>query len=136
MSEQLSLLFGNEHGGRRVGAGRPSKKGRRCVLHRKREIHRAYRPVHVTLRARLGSLRSLAVFPAIRDAILAANCARSEAFRVCTFSVQADHLRLIVEAASRSALVEGMRDVHVCRPRTSFRPLRGSRGSPQSRTAS
>ena len=57
-----------------------------------------------------------------------ANCAQPEAFRVCTFSVQADHLHLIVEAASQPALVEGMRGLAIRLARQVNRVL-GRRGS-------
>ena len=85
-------------GGSRKGAGRPPMAGRRrSVAHRARAGHRAAFPVHVTLRARAGlpSLRGEGVFGAVREAIRAAS---SEAFRVVHFSVQGDHVHLIVEA--------------------------------------
>ena len=84
-------------GGRRPGAGRPPAKGRRAVPHRRRAPHDARCPVHVTLRARRGlpSLRGGRVFGAVRAALGAASRA---GFRVLQFSVQADHVHLIIEA--------------------------------------
>jgi hypothetical protein len=53
----------------------------------------------------LPSLRFDAVFAALRAALARASCGR---FRVNHFSVQADHLHLIVEASSREALIRGL----------------------------
>jgi len=57
------------------------------------------------------SLRSQFVFPTVVGAIAAAN-ARGR-FQIVHYSVQADHLHLIVEARDRSALIEGMRGFSV-----------------------
>jgi REP element-mobilizing transposase RayT len=65
--------------------------------------------VHVTLRSVCRSLRTQFVFPTVRGAIHAANRAASEWFRVVHFSIQADHVHLIVEARDRASLVEGVR---------------------------
>ena len=106
---QLELTFSPGRGGRRVGAGRPPKAGRRRVPHRRRPIHRAGHPVHVTLRTVCRSLRTQFVFPTVRAALCDANCANPGRFRVVQFSVQGDHLHLIVEASEHAGLVQGMR---------------------------
>jgi hypothetical protein len=64
-------------------------------------------PVHVTLRAveALPSLRSLRVFPVLRHALSASHKA---AFRVVHFSVQTDHVHLVVEGDATVALVRGV----------------------------
>jgi putative transposase len=82
------------------------------VPHRGRAVHRAAHPVHLTLRAAKGvpSLRSDRVFPAIRDAIGQASLAE---FRVVQFSVQSDHLHLIVEAQDATALSSGARGLSI-----------------------
>jgi putative transposase len=79
------------------------------VLHRERPKHRPEHPVHVTLRTMCRSLRSPFVFPSLRNAIAAATRATPASFRIVEFSVQGDHIHLIVEAKDRGALVEGMR---------------------------
>jgi REP element-mobilizing transposase RayT len=63
--------------------------------------------VHVTLRAygSLPSLRSMRVFAAVRQALAAAHKAN---FRVVHFSVQGDHVHLVVEGDSHAALVRGL----------------------------
>lgn len=110
---QLNLPIPCGWGGRRGGAGRPAGTGRRCVPHRVRPAHRAAHPVHVTLRSRCRSLRSQFVFPTVRAALAAANGAAPDRFRIVEFSVQGDHIHLIVEAQSRSALVAGVRGLSV-----------------------
>ena len=92
--------------------GRKPKPGRRAVPHRAREAHSSSHPVHVVLRSRLRSLRTQFVFPTIRLALAKAARARAD-FRVTQFSVQGDHLHLIVEAASSAALSRGMQGLAI-----------------------
>jgi putative transposase len=102
-------MFGR--GGWRKGAGR--KPGPRPgVQHRRRPIHRAVNPVNLTLRARTGlpSLRSPALFRVVRDCIKASS---GEGFRVVVFSVQGDHVHLLVEADDHSRLGSGVRGLSI-----------------------
>ena len=99
-------------GGRRVGAGRPLGTGRRNVRHRVRESHRAEHPLHVVLRSSFQPLRSQFVFPTLRAALARATRARAD-FRVVHFSVQLDHLHLIVEASTKTALARGMQGLAI-----------------------
>jgi REP element-mobilizing transposase RayT len=69
--------------------------------------------VHVTLRASLGSLRSQLLFPTVRHAITLAGRRDVERFRVVHFSVQYDHVHLVVEAANKRALGAGMRSLAI-----------------------
>jgi REP element-mobilizing transposase RayT len=69
--------------------------------------------VHVTLRARLSALRSQFVFPTVRLALLRAARRDPEHFRIVHFSVQRDHVHLVVEAADKRALSSGVRSVSV-----------------------
>src|SRR5262245_19428560 len=108
-SRQLELPEPPTWGGRRRGAGRPLISGRRSpVQHRARPGHNPRWPVHVTLRARreIRSLREDAQFYAIRSAIASASTDR---FRVIHFSVQADHVHVVVEASDGRALALGIR---------------------------
>jgi REP element-mobilizing transposase RayT len=110
--QQLELEFGNTWGGRRAGAGR--KPGPRAnTPHRARPRHVASQPVHVTLRARLAPLRSQHLFPTIRLAIRRACHREPDRFRVVHFSVQRDHVHLLVEARDARALSSGMRSVAI-----------------------
>jgi REP element-mobilizing transposase RayT len=69
--------------------------------------------VHVTLRARIAPLRSQHVFPTVRLALLRAARRQPERFRLLQFSVQRDHVHLIVEAADARALSSGVRSVAI-----------------------
>jgi len=89
-------------GGARKGAGRKRAPGKRpSVPHRVRPPHHGANPVHVTLRARTGlpSLRAEAVHEMLRKALHRQRERRySGSFQVVEFSIQRDHLHLIVEA--------------------------------------
>jgi REP element-mobilizing transposase RayT len=69
--------------------------------------------VHVTLRSRLAPLRSQHVFPTVRLAILRAGQRDPAQFRVVHFSVQGDHVHLLVEARDKRALSSGMRSLAI-----------------------
>jgi hypothetical protein len=69
--------------------------------------------VHVTLRSACRSLRTQFVFPTVRAAIAAANRPHPQCFRIAQFSVQSDHIHLVVEARNRAALVEGVRGLSI-----------------------
>jgi REP element-mobilizing transposase RayT len=69
-----------------------------------------HRPVHVVIRAckDVGSLRTHAVFAAIREASIAVY--KHEAtFRIIHLSIQKSHVHLLVEASDRDALAMGMK---------------------------
>ena len=89
------------HGGRRAGAGRP--RGNR-VSHAARPRFDRVTPVHVTLRMReeVWNLRSGRAFRRIRAAFKKAR-GRFGA-RLVEFSVQGNHLHLILEADDNAAL--------------------------------
>jgi REP element-mobilizing transposase RayT len=97
-------------GGPRPGAGRPRGERPR-VLHRAREPIPGACPVHVTLRLRKGvpSLRTQRLVHEVRQT-LALACERGE-FRVAHYSIQRDHVHMIVEAHGREALARGMKSV-------------------------
>jgi REP element-mobilizing transposase RayT len=105
-AQQLSLPAPRTWGGRRANAGRRRATRRPTPAHSTRPFHHARHPVHVTLRAHHGlpSLRSLTVFAEIQRAIAAAGKAF---FRVVDFSVQIDHVHLLVEADGTLALTRG-----------------------------
>jgi REP element-mobilizing transposase RayT len=69
--------------------------------------------VHVTLRARLAPLRSQHVFPTVRLALLRANRRYPDRFWLLHFSVQRDHIHLIVEAKDKRSLSSGVRSVAI-----------------------
>ena len=109
---QQSIAFPNTWGGKRKGAGRKRSAARPNVPHRARPAHGAGHPVLVTLRARFRPLRSQHVFPAVCLALAAAT-RHSGRFRIVHFSVQWDHLHLMVEASDERALSRGMQGVAI-----------------------
>ena len=127
-STQLSLPLTSGWGGKRTGAGRKRLASRSLVPHRRRPTHQASYPEHLTWRclAGLGSLRGADVFPAV-VAALAAHRASGTAFRVVHYSVQDNHLHLIVEATDGQALRAGAQGLGVRLARAINRAL-GRRG--------
>jgi putative transposase len=112
-ARQLVLQRTSGWGGARKGAGRPPIAGRRRpVPHRARVEHKAAHPVHLTLRARAGlpSLRVGRAFEVIKEGLRSAS---SAAFRIVHFSVQRDHLHLLVEAQDVAALSRGARGLSI-----------------------
>ena len=95
-------------GGRGDGAGRKPAPGRRTVPHRPRVRHQRHCPAHVTLRASAAvpSLRVGRLLLATRSALAAASTSR---FRVLQYSIQADHLHLVVEADGPTEFERGVR---------------------------
>ena len=97
-------------GGRRTGAGRkPGPRARDA--HRKRPPLAARFPCHVTLKVRrdLPSLRNVRLVREVEQSLRIA-CERGY-FRVVHYSLQPDHLPLIVEATSQRDLAAGMKSV-------------------------
>jgi putative transposase len=83
--------------------------------------------VHVTLRARQGlpSLRNPRVFSTVREALRAATRAPKDgcAFRVIQYSVQSDHVHLIVEASDTTTLQRATRGLVIRTARAINRTL-------------
>jgi REP element-mobilizing transposase RayT len=93
------------------------------VPHRRRVAHDPRCPVHVTLRAAAGlpSLRGQKPFAAIRRAFAAAS---RNGFRLLHFSVQSDHLHLVVEADAPTRLARGVQGLAIRVARAVNRVLR------------
>jgi len=68
-------------------------------------------PAHVTVKVRRGlrTLRDTRIVRAL-EATLAEACERGD-FRIAHYSIQADHLHLVVEASDRAALGRGMKAI-------------------------
>src|SRR6202165_6066202 len=112
MSEQLQLRL-HRRGGKRLGAGRNAQGDRAGMPHEVRAPLASRFPVHVTLRTvdGLSGLRSRACFRAIANAF---RLARSrQTIRLTEFSVQGNHLHLIVEAADAERLSRGMQGLAI-----------------------
>ena len=82
------------------------------VRHRGRAVHKYWHPLHVTMRAKRGlpSFRAETLYAAFERAV---RRTRRDDFRVIEFSVQDDHLHLIVEADDNDALARGMKSFSV-----------------------
>ncbi len=108
---QLSFADRPSWGGPRPRSG-PKAAARANVRHRARPEHRWYRPVHVTLRRAKGlpSLRSELLHEELREAVRAT---RRDDFRIVQYSVQRDHVHMLVEADDATALSAGMKSFTV-----------------------
>lgn len=97
-------------GGPRPGAGRP-RKMHGVIHHVRRQAMPRDCPAHVTLKVRRGvpSLRNRRFVREFRSSLREAS-ERGE-FRVVHYSIQRDHVHMIVEAAGRQALGRGMKSV-------------------------
>jgi putative transposase len=98
-------------GGKRKGAGRPKTVG--VVPRVKRpEFPRRF-PIHVTLKIRegVGNLRTNKIFAQIQRAFFHGH--ERFGMRMVEFSVQANHIHLVVEAESRECLWRGMQGLNV-----------------------
>ena len=99
------------HGGARVGAGR--KRSTNEQPHREREKFAKRCPVQVTLKMKpdIKNLRRRDVYRKIED------CLRQAATRadapICDFSVQGDHVHMLVDAANNNALTSAVRGVSI-----------------------
>jgi REP element-mobilizing transposase RayT len=125
------------HGGRRKNAGRKPMRSGTWVGHKARPWHDQNHPVHITLRVRRGipSLRGHRLARTIGESLRRASQApdaslteRRRTFRVVHFSIQPNHLHLIVEASSKVALARGMQGLASVLARRVNRKLR-RRGS-------
>ncbi len=97
-------------GGPRPGAGRPAAE-RPVVHHVKREEVSEREPAHVTLRV-VEDVPRLRRKPLLRAFQLSLREVRGRRdFRVVEYSVQDDHLHLIVEASDKNALACGMKAI-------------------------
>ncbi len=98
-------------GGRRKGAGRPITKG--IVLHRQRPQFPGRFPLHITykIRKEVGSLRTDRRFLRIKRAFRYGY--DRFGMKMSEFSVQGNHIHLIVEAKSRHALSRGMQGLAI-----------------------
>ena len=102
-------------GGRRARAGRKvsASRPRATIAHRARPFHDRHLPVLVTWKVRPGlpSLRWLPAAGAIGKSIRRTterHARRRTSFRIVHFSLQADHIHLLVEAGSKTTLARGL----------------------------
>jgi len=96
------------HGGWRPGAGRKRSGPRRRVAHVKRPSTAFRYPVHVTTRVRsdVARLRNFELCSVLRRAFVR-GC-QKDAFRICQFSIQGNHIHMICEAKDAASLAAGV----------------------------
>jgi REP element-mobilizing transposase RayT len=104
---QVEMKF-RTWGGKRKGAGRPQVNARKSEPHRVRTPINWNKPVHVSLRVvkDVGRLRRLDRYAVIRKCLVLL-LDRTD-FRVIHVSIQSNHIHLIIEAASATALARGL----------------------------
>jgi REP element-mobilizing transposase RayT len=117
----------SDHGGRRVGAGRPRTGVKRGGAHRVRPDLDRRHPVHVVLRVgpRAPRLRQGRIRRVLRRVL--ARYVGGAAFRIVHVSLQHNHVHMIVEADDRRALARGMQSFAICAARA-IHTVSGSRG--------
>ncbi len=100
-------------GGARKGAGRKRKGERAHVSHRTREKLASRFPLHVTTRLRAGlpSLRRVRERRVLERAFAAGS--DRFGFRLTEYSIQSNHVHLLVEAKDRNALTRGMQGLSI-----------------------
>ena len=102
---QLDLLRPARRKGRRR---RPRVAKHRKAAHVARPVFSPRHPLHVTYSVLedIGRLRRRDLYEAIKRSLR--NCCARPGFRICHYSVQGNHLHLVVEAADKTALSRGM----------------------------
>ncbi len=100
-------------GGKRKGAGRPPTGAKPGVSHLRRARFPKRHPVHVTLRTLPGTgyLRGDRRYRAIVEALREAK--ERHGLRVIHYSVQGNHLHLLVEADGAESLARGVQGLSV-----------------------
>jgi REP element-mobilizing transposase RayT len=105
--QQLEFDF-RQHGGKRKGAGRKPSNAEPGMPHRQRPKKKRGEPLHITVRLAHG-LPSLRRGDSLK-LVLAALSASSDrhGMRIIHYSVQGNHLHLLVEADDRVCVARGM----------------------------
>jgi REP element-mobilizing transposase RayT len=108
MEAQLALKL-KTWGGRRKGAGRKPNGDKAGVSHLRRPKVSRHTPLHVTLRlcSGLPNLRSGALSKVVFAALAAGKL--QDGFALVHYSIQSNHLHLLIEAGSSKALGRGMK---------------------------
>src|SRR5262245_30695530 len=111
-SPQL-MLAARARGGYRAGAGRPRKRAEDRKGHHPRPALAARFPVHATLKVRrdVAHLRRRECFAVLRRCFTRGK--DRFGFRLVHFTVQGNHLHLLVEAKDKTALSRGMQGLAI-----------------------
>lgn len=109
MTKQLNLnLYKGKRGGRRPSSGRPRihSKG---VAHRKREKVNLKTPLHINFKLNL-NVRTKERLKILKKAIVKA---REQGLNIIHYSLQSNHVHLIVETMDNKTLTKGMRSLTI-----------------------
>ena len=103
---QLDLFTNRGRGGRRTGAGRPRSRDS-LQWHHTRPDFKPSQPLHINVKLIKGlpTLRAKNKFKLIKRAILKA---RERGLRIIHFSIQSNHLHLLIESENKRELGRGM----------------------------
>ena len=114
---QLELDLRQKGRHTKKGAGRPKGPDPE-VWHRERESFKRYEPLHLTVRLKRGipHLRKGRFVRAFRALLIAISTRKD--FRVVHYSIQKNHLHLLVEADDKKALANGMKSLNARIART------------------
>jgi REP element-mobilizing transposase RayT len=93
-----------------------------------RQVFSPRHPLHVTYSVvdSIRTLRRRDMYQAVKRALR--NCCAREGFRICHYSVQGNHLHMIVEADDRRALSRGMQGFGISTAKQINRALRRRKG--------
>ena len=137
--KQIAFVF-RTHGGARRGAGRERVAPRVRVVHRPRRLLTGREPVLVTLTTHR-ALANLRTRRALQRIVASLSRAKERlGVRIVHYSVQRDHLHLIVEATDARALSRAMQGLSVRIAKSLNRVLgrpslgKGGRSSPTAST--
>jgi putative transposase len=113
MSKTQNKLFGPGRGGVRKGAGRKPRTGKRGVSHGRRERVTQHDPVHVTQGLDCAG-RRLRTKQARRVLVQCFEAGGERfGFRLVEYSIQSNHLHLIVDPDNSKALARGMQGLKI-----------------------
>lgn len=106
---QLGLnIYKGTKGGRRPGSGR-KRIHSVGVAHRKREKVSAQHPIHINFKVK-AFIKNKTCLKILKRAI---KNARSHGLRVIHFSLQSNHVHLLIEATDNAILTRGMRSLTI-----------------------
>jgi REP element-mobilizing transposase RayT len=96
------------HGGKRKGAGRPNRSG--TPSHKKRPTVNFKKPLHITMKfnKNVGTLRTVSRLKAFQNTL---RRAKKFELHVLHYTLQYDHIHIIVEAPSNDLLSRGMKSL-------------------------
>lgn len=106
MDKQLEFKKVKGWGGKRRGAGRKNRSG--IEGHTKRARIDFKKPMHITLKFKRASLRNKATLKAFKHAV---RQAKRFYLYVVHYSIQHDHIHMIVEAKDNDSLARGMKSL-------------------------